>query len=377
MKPYIYSILFFLSIQISVAQTKEVILKKSYKVDENTIFELDLDNVAIVFEESFDDKIHFNYYMEFINYSDRKIKDLLGEVNVKVDRNNNNLKLGVKNSMLIGVNRKTLFSMDSLKSAIKESMIFYRNRKFLYKSKDSLLKQIRTSVGNDLQDYLFKNKKKYENEEFIKNQKKIKKTFIIKLPNYIRMNFKVLHSDITFNYDIKERVIFNSFRTRLKFKKLISRENKFQLINGFLYTEEIAGGFYKLKGVHPFRVGSISNSIIDLETSKMEVGEIKKNTSIKDFSSKVLFYNFNEDFKNFSFEGDYSKIYLYKVKKANYTMDVFGYNTVLKMDNNTTTFGDSKDKKLTKILQKKQKEHIKPSGNVAIELKNGIINLID
>ena len=59
MKPYIYSILFLFTIHISFSQTKEVILKKSFKVEENTTLSLDIDNVAILFEESEDNKIHF------------------------------------------------------------------------------------------------------------------------------------------------------------------------------------------------------------------------------------------------------------------------------------------------------------------------------
>ena len=45
------------------------------------------------------------------------------------------------------------------------------------------------------------------------------------------------------------------------------------------------------------------------------------------------------------------------------------------MDGTKTTFGNSKEDKLTKILEKKPKENIISNGNIAIELKNGIINI--
>ena len=39
------------------------------------------------------------------------------------------------------------------------------------------------------------------------------------------------------------------------------------------------------------------------------------------------------------------------------------------------TFGISKEKKLTKILEKKVKLNETSSGNIEIELKNGILNI--
>ena len=56
-------------------------------------------------------------------------------------------------------------------------------------------------------------------------------------------------------------------------------------------------------------------------------------------------------------------------------MNVYGHNTTLNMNNKKTTFGVSKEKKTTKILDKKAKNN-NSSGNIELELKNGILNIL-
>ncbi|WP_397444753.1 hypothetical protein [Polaribacter sp. R77954] len=373
MKPYIYSILFLLGINFSFSQTTEVLLKKSYKVDENTVLNLDLDNVAIVFEESFDDKIHFDYEMTFIRYPKRKKEDLLDGVNVKTFKKGNFINLDVKNSMYVGMSKSPLLSMDSLKVAMTNYMKYHKKKSNLYKTKDSLINEIKYSLGGELNSYLFSNRGKYANDAFIKKQKDIDKSFIIKVPKYIAIKIKALHSNLTFNYDVKKTITANTFRGKLKFKKLLSKDNKFQLIYGFFQVLEIQGGNYRFKGVHPSKIGSVSNTKIDSETSTVRIGEVGKNVDLVDFSSKLYLYNFSDNFTKFNFAGDYSKLNLYKVKESNYAMNVFGLKTTLNMNNTKTTFGTSNEKEFSKILEKKPKAN--SSETIEIKLKNGILNI--
>lgn len=373
MKPYIYSILFLFTAAISFSQTKEVLLKKSFKVDENTVLNLDLDNVAIVFEESFDDKIHFDYEMTFIRYPKRKKEDLLDGVNVKTSKKGNVVNLDVKNSMYVGMGKSPLLSMDSLKVAITNYMKYHKKKSNLYKTKDSLINEIKYSLGGELNSYLFSNKGKYANDAFIKKQKDIDKSFVVKVPKYITIKIKALHSSLTFNYDITKTMIANTFRGKLKFKKLLSPNNKFELISGFFQVEDIKGGTYKLKNVYPAKIGSVSNTKIDSETSTLKTGEIGKNVSITDFSSKLYLYNFSNNFSKFNLTGDYSELHLYDIKEAKYSMNVLGLKTTLNMNNIKTTFGTSDEKEFTKILEKKPKSN--SSGTIEIKLTNGILNI--
>ena len=94
-----------------------------------------------------------------------------------------------------------------------------------------------------------------------------------------------------------------------------------------------------------------------------------------DFSSKLYLYNFNKNFTKFNLTGDYSELNFYKVVENNFSMDVFGHNTVLNMNNTKTSFGVNKEEELTKILQKKRKENEPFLGNIEVVLRNGILNI--
>lgn len=373
MKPYIYSIIFLLGINFSFSQTTEVLLKKSYKVDENTILSLDLDNVAIVFEESFDDKIHFDYKMTFTRYPKKRKENLLKGVNVKTSKKVDSIYLNVKNSMYVGMGKSTFLEMDSLKVMIKNYFKYCKEKKYSYKVKDSVLKEIETSLGNELDSYVFLNKKKYMNDDFIKKQKQIDKSFIIKVPKYIKLKIKALHTNFTFNYDVIQTIVANTYKGKFKFQKLTSPKNKFVLMSGFFQAEEIIGGSYELKNVYPFKIGSISNANISSETSELKIGEVEKRVSISDFDSKFYLYNFSQNFSKFDLKGNYSELNLFKVKESNYAMNVFGLKTTLNMNGTKTTFGTSDEKEFTKILEKKPKAN--SSGTIELKLTNGILNI--
>ena len=102
MKPFIYSILLLFSLNSTFSQTEEVILKKSFSANKNTILNLDLNNVAIIFEESFDDKIHFDYVMIFGKYSKRKREIILKQTKVKTLKRDDLITLKVNNSEFSG-----------------------------------------------------------------------------------------------------------------------------------------------------------------------------------------------------------------------------------------------------------------------------------
>jgi hypothetical protein len=255
---------------------------------------------------------------------------------------------------------------------------YYKKRKknqFLYKSKDALLSEIEFSLGPDLHDYFKRLKKKYPNKNFGESSRKFKQKFIIKVPKNLKIKIKALHSRITFHYDIDRPIEVSTFKTYLKFKKVNNAENKFKLTNGVFQAKEITGGAYNLKDLRKTAIGFISNAKIDAETSKIQIGEIGKNVEFNDFNSKIYFYNFSNQFNQFEYTGDYSKLFFYNVKASNYSMNVYGHNTTLNMNNKKTTFGTSKEKKTTKILDKKAKNN-NSSGNIELELKNGILNIL-
>jgi hypothetical protein len=385
MKPYIYSILFFLVTSISFAQTKKVLLKKSYNVDENAILNLDLDNANVHIIASKDDKIHFNYEMTFYNYSGRKIDDLLEESLIKTSKKQNQIFLKVKNSAYLGIDIKHRFNFDFkdfknpinnvYKDYIRNYSKTFRDKKYLYITKDSLIEEINFSIGSDMDNYIKRDIDNFPLKKPLKTDKKIEKNFIIEVPKYVRLKIKAMESDIKCDYDIPTEFSMDSFKGTFKFRKINGKNNQIISSNGILETYGIRNTKIDLRDMSKVNIGSISSSKVKLESSRIQIGEIGENVEINDFSSKLYFYNFNQNFIKFNFVGDYSELNLYKVKETNFSMDVFGLNTTLNMNGTKTLFGASKEKELTKILQKKRKENSPFLGNIHAELKNGILNI--
>ncbi|ARV15891.1 hypothetical protein [Polaribacter sp. SA4-12] len=375
MKPYIYSILFLLSINFSFSQTKELVLKESYEIDKNTILDIDIDNASIVFEESNDNKVHLDYSILFDKDSEEIQYKVFKGIKAKSSKVNNKINLDVKNSMYLG----ELYSLDVDINTYKEHIRgFYSNKRkneLFYKSKDSILKEIDFSLGTYTDDFFKNLQLDNPNKDYGKSSRKFKQSFIIKVPKNVKINIKALHSKITFLYNIEYPIEINAFKTYLKFKKITSNKNRIILSNGIFQVEKVIDARLEFLDMRKVVIGEVSNVNLASETSKIQIGEIGKNVLFNDFNSKLHFYNFGKKFTTFNLIGDYTDLNLYNVKESNYSMNINGFNTVLNMDDNKTTFGGSNEDKLTKILEKKPKENIVSNGNIAIELKNGIINI--
>lgn len=370
----IYALLFIVTFN-GYSQTKEVVLKKSFDVNENTVLSLDLDNVVVVFEESLDGKIHFDYSIVFKNNSDELKYKVFKGIDANVFKENNTISLDIKNSMLLGELYNLDVDIDTYKSLIMGYYLDKKKNEFLYKSKDSLLKEIGFSLGSSVDDFFKNLKKKHPNKNFGKSSRKFEQKFIIKMPKHLEININALHSKIAFHFNIKKQLNVNSFKTYFKFKKIVAKENRIIASNGIFQAEKVTNGRMEFLDMRKVVIGEVSNMSIATETSRIQIGEIVENVDFNDFNSKLYFYNFRDNFKKFNFKGDYSELNFYHITKSNFSMDVFGHNTTLNMNETKTSFGLSKDKKLNKILEKKVKENKISQGNIAIELKNGILNI--
>lgn len=375
MKPYIFSILFCVITSISIAQTKEVILKKSYKVDESTALEIDIDNASIVFEESNDNKIHFDYFILFNEDSEKAQFKVFNGVDASSSKINNKVKLIVKNSMYLGELYSLDVGMEAYKKHIKDIFSSINKNQFEYKSKDSVLKEISFSKGSYTDDYFKKLKIENPNKNWGKSASKFKQYFTIKVPKHVKIKLKSLHSIVDFNYDLEQTFILNSFKTHFKFKNILAKENRIIASNGIFQAKEIHNGRIEFLDMYKVVIGEISNMSIATETSRIQIGEVGKSVDFNDFNSKLYLYNFSKNFTKFNLTGDYSELNFYKVVENNFSMDISGHNTVLNMNENKASFGVNKEEKLIKILQKKRKENVPFLGNIEVVLRNGILNI--
>lgn len=375
MKPYIFSILFLSITSITLAQKKELVLKESYNVDNYTTLDIDIDNVSIVFEESNDNKIHFDYFILFDEDSKKTQFKVFNGLNASSVKTDNTVKLNVKNSMYLGELYSLDIGLEAYKKYIRDIFSTIKKNQYQYKSKDSLLKEIGFSKGSYVDDYFKKLKIENPNKDWGKSVRKFKQYFAIKVPKYVKIKIKTLHSKIEFKYDIEKSFILNSFKTHFKFKKILGKENRIIASNGIFQAEEINNGRIEFLDMNKVVIGEVSNMSIATETSKIQIGEVGKNVDFNDFNSKLYLYNFSKNFTKFNLKGDYSKISFYKVVETNFSMDISGHNTVLNMNEIKASFGVNKEEKLIKILQKKRNENVPFLGNIEVVLKNGILNI--
>ena len=119
MKPFLYSILFLISISTSFSQTEELVLKKSFEVDQNTIFNLNIDNATIQFVESTDDKIHIDYSILFDKDSEEIVYKAFKDLFASANKSSNVVNLEVKNSMFLGELYYIEVDLDTHKKHIK------------------------------------------------------------------------------------------------------------------------------------------------------------------------------------------------------------------------------------------------------------------
>lgn len=377
MKPSICKIAilsFLVSLNI-VSQTKETILKKSFNADKNTILILDLDNTAIVLEESLDDKIYFDYTILFGKYSKKAREKVLSQVKVNVTSIKNRINLKVINSMYLELNHVEYVRADSLLLDLKDFLKYQKKKVEKYKTKALILEEIQRSNGSNLDNYLNKKNNIDPSDKFLKKNKVIIQKFVIKIPKKVRIRLKSINSNVTFKYNLVAPFSLNSFKGNYKFKKILSENNKIIASNGIFQAEEVTNASIEFLDMSKVVIVEISNTELATETSKIEFGEVGKNVATKDFNSKIYSYNFSDNFGKFSFKGEYSKLFLYDIKKSDFSMDVFGHNTALNFKDIKTTFGISKNKKLDKILEKKVGNGKVSKGNITIELTNGILNI--
>lgn len=373
MRPFIYSIIFLFTINTIFSQTEELVLRKGFDIDQNTILNLDVDNATIQFVESTEDKIHIAYSVLFEKNSEEVVFKVFKDLYANATKSNNVVNLEVKNSMYLGELHALDVNIETYTKHIGEYIKNIKKNEFLYKSKNALLKEIKNSSGLGWHDYFNRLKRDNPNKNFGKSNKRFKQNFIIKAPKYVMLQIKALRSKINFNYDLLKPIELNSFNTYLKFKGLTNPKNKFSLHSGIFQSEKVVGGTFFFKDVIKVRIGSISEAKLKTETSKIQIGEVNRNVEFKDFNSKLHFYNFDTNFVKLDFVGDYSELNFYNIKDENYAMHVFGFNTALNLNNVKTTFPLKKDEKLTKILEKKAKNN--SQNRVDIELKNGILNI--
>lgn len=335
------------------AQVHEI-YKKSFDAEAIDLVSLDLNSSYVTIESSSDNKIHFDYNIEFENYSKKEKESFLNQIEVSSQIINNKLEFKTASGKALG---ELVYSIESLYGIAFEgdNIVFNKNsnREFR-KSKQYFLSINNSSRAQSLKEYLKniraldeKGGKKKVNQ---KNIKIVRTKFTVRIPKHLNLRIIAIHSNLEFKDDCESKITVNARNTSLKFKNLTHALNNFDIVNGNFRANAINGGYFILNHVDKVLISEIKNLKIDSEFTECSFGEIGANIEINDFNSKFWLYNYSKDFKNFKMNTEYSEINLFYPENTNYFLETFGHDTIHYMNNITTEIPPSKKNKSSKML---------------------------
>lgn len=313
-----------ISSDIEMDETRTV-FDKSFSTTKTTTFVIDLEDTSVIFKTSNDGKLHINYTMEFKNYKKKTIEELLKRYKLKAD------KEGDKITFVSKINLPKNHYRYEWEEVFYNSKLAINNQKkesenILRKTKDSLLNEINESDWDRILKFSGKVKVRPNVQKWKKSNKLYTSKMIISIPPFINIRANVINSKVFFEDDLINFTTIKSKNSKLKFKELNNQLNKFVIDGGKFKANKISNGNYMFSSVREVLIGNVESVTLNSEFSKIEIGEIGKQTKIKDFNSEYWFYNWSQDFQSFDLNSEYSKIHLF-YPKANHSIKVVGNNT--------------------------------------------------
>lgn len=343
----------FITVQVIQAQKlsniemdeKHTIYKESFTTNINTTLVLNLNNTSALVINSPDDKVYFEYTIEFKNVrkkiKERQLKHLIVSGEKEGDkitystrmRNSMGDKLYNFQELLIGRLGEKSISKDSIPKVVQR------------KSLDSVLQDVKLSElfrRNKIREALNIKPSQTERRNRSVNNLIISK-MVIKIPKNIDVRATLENSNVVFMDDFNNRATMNVRNTKLRFKSLGNTLNIFDCDNGYFNAEVVSGGSYNFSNTKEVRIGALSKSLLNAEFTKLEIGQIGSGNEIIDFNSKFWFYNFSKDFENFNMNTEYSEINMFYPEDKKFYLETYGYDTVHYIDN-VITKGESNRK---------------------------------
>jgi len=359
---------------ITTFAQSELIYSKSFDTNSSTTAIFNLENTTVAIEESKDNKIHFDYRIEFSNYSKKEVKSFLDNIKVEATMFENNITLKANSATKVA---KTAYSLDSPFGLTLGSGFFKTDsikQKIMRKTKDSIIKLINNESFNNT---FLKNLKVLDND---KNEKPVdfskakmyKSNFVIKLPKNVALNINAKESQITLRNDMTNKLSVDLKKGFLKAKTLSNDYNKVKTQNADFKANGIVGGNYDFINVASGLIGSVDQVIINSELSKIQIGEIRKNNLITDFNSEYWFYNWSSDFELFDLYSQYSTIH-YFYPESDYSLKVVGNNTVNYIGKTKIVMQPSRNDEKFNMMERKVRGEGVFAGAINFDIVDGVI----
>ena len=336
---------------IIYSQTYQV-YKESFDADDFETLDLDLNNSSLIIEKSNDDKVHFDFSIEFKNYLKKETESVIRSANVSANTEGNQLKLRAGSDSFIS---GTALSFENgLILELSKHQKTDKNFKVGRKSKQDILSLIQASKKNSVEDFLMKHKEIDEDgnrKKIDMNKVKMLQTnFVVSVPEKLKYSIKAQNSNINFNLDINSLVEIVAENSSFKFKKIAHPSNTIELKNGKISIQDLKGGSYIFDNVRQVRIAELDSVTIQSEFSNLEIGELGKNVSIDDFNSKFWIYNFNQNFGLLKMNIEYSELNLFYPENSDYSLTTYGHTTKHIHDNISFETPPRRDKTPSKMF---------------------------
>lgn len=336
---------------------------------------LNVDNLSIVVEESTDNKLHVACELEYINYTEIERNEFLKGIQIEMKPNKNNVFIKASSDNSIGDITYKIVDNLIIKGIDTGGDKKQDNKN--HKTKEELIREINKENGKTLADlnktFGFEDQKGNKVELGNKNVKILKSNFIFKIPAHVKLNINGHDSKVYLKNKLTNVVTIDVEGGTLKATELKNSNNKVKVNNATFKIGVIDGGEYEIKNISKVAIGSVKKAKIESELSKIEFGEIKNDVLINDFNSEFWFYNFSNQFNQFELSADYSKVHFF-YPKTDYSLKVYGYNTINYIGDTTLEMNPSKKEKIHLMMERKKLGEGQFSGHMQFNMINSIIH---
>ncbi|WP_157730040.1 hypothetical protein [Tenacibaculum jejuense] len=333
---------------------------------------LSLKNVPLDIKPSEDNQIHFDFKLEFENFSDKERISFLESIKFNEEIIDEVINFDVKSE--IELNRTHAFyervTDDELSKlvngVIKNYMVFSLKRK----SKKEILKKYRKGKGEDYEKFI-----RLKEKVIVNNDKKLIKTFFtIRIPKQLNTTIDLKAKQCNLDFNELEFKNLNVFVDGgyLKIRKI--NKSKLTCWNGSVFLGEVDSSIITARSTTNILIGGIANSNIIGEHTKVEIGEVGEYNDIKDFGSRFYLYDFTDSFKKMNFKGEYSKIYFYEPDN-DYKLRAYGNTSVFKYGEIEAKVEPNKEQKKTHMFGVKRKYKKPYAGELYFDIENTEFNL--
>lgn len=364
------------------AQTEtETLYSKSYDTNVNTTALLEFRGSSVEISTSLDNKFHVEYYIEFINYPNRKKKEAIEKVKIESKLENNQITLSDES-------RNRFYNFYSYRYDALLGRLNAKNNEttkaYNYKSEVDVSKEI-FEAKKPVSWYVryIQNSQRYDESEKQKmiekhknrKQKKYNKKIIIKIPKHLSLTINAKASKIRIEDNLENQISLRADGGMLHFKNLNNSNNIVKIKDASLIANSINGGKVVLDNAKRTIIGKLKNVKLNSEFSQLEIGNISNNVEITDFTSKYLIHNFSKDFETLNMNTEYSEVNLFLPKNGGYKLTTFGNYTKHFVENKLVEFPAEKSDSNSKMLDLKSNDNESNLSAIKINTVNGIIRI--